>query len=110
MADETFGVSIIEAQASGLPVVGIDEGAMVDRVPPALGRIGPIEDTAAMAANIQAVWAMDRAAISQASRHAAGAFSWDRSMATLFGEVYHRARTAAARRAASPVDRLQKAN
>ena len=32
MADETFGISIIEAQASGLPVVGVAAGAMVDRV------------------------------------------------------------------------------
>ncbi|MBA2466141.1 MAG: glycosyltransferase, partial [Sphingomonas sp.] len=28
MADETFGVSIVEAQASGLPVVGVAAGAM----------------------------------------------------------------------------------
>ena len=32
MADETFGISIIEAQASGLPVVGVAAGAMIDRV------------------------------------------------------------------------------
>jgi alpha-1,6-mannosyltransferase len=101
MADETFGVSIVEAQASGLPVVGINEGAMVDRVPPALGRIGPIQDSAAMAANIQAVWALDRPAIAEAAREAASAFSWDRSMATLFGQVYQRARTTARRTAVS---------
>src|SRR6185437_6628434 len=32
MPNETFGVSIIEAQASGLPVVGVAAGAMIDRV------------------------------------------------------------------------------
>ena len=52
MADETFGISIIEAQASGLPVVGVAAGAMVDRVDDAIGRLGPVGDSAAMAANI----------------------------------------------------------
>jgi alpha-1,6-mannosyltransferase len=32
MAHETFGLSIVEAQACGLPVVGVRAGAMVDRV------------------------------------------------------------------------------
>ena len=41
MADETFGVSIVEAQASGLPVVGVAAGAMIDRVTDATGRLGP---------------------------------------------------------------------
>ena len=46
MADETFGVSIVEAQASGLPVVGVAAGAMVDRVTPEIGRLGPVDDAA----------------------------------------------------------------
>ena len=54
MADETFGVSIVEAQASGLPVVGVAAGAMVDRVTNATGRLGPVGDAAAMARNILA--------------------------------------------------------
>ncbi|HEX6135882.1 MAG TPA: glycosyltransferase [Longimicrobiales bacterium] len=32
MAYETFGLSVVEAQASGLPVVGVRAGAMIDRV------------------------------------------------------------------------------
>ena len=76
MADETFGISIVEAQASGLPVVGVAAGAMIDRVTDATGRLGPVGDAGAMAANIQA-----------ARRHALQ-FSWDSSMAALFGRVY----------------------
>src|SRR4029079_7548457 len=59
MADETFGISIIEAQASGLPVVGVAAGAMIDRVTEATGRLGPIGDSAAMAGNILSVWNSD---------------------------------------------------
>jgi alpha-1,6-mannosyltransferase len=32
MAHETFGLSVVEAQACGVPVVGVRAGAMVDRV------------------------------------------------------------------------------
>lgn len=91
MADETFGVSIIEAQASGLPVVGVAAGAMLDRVSPEIGRLGPIDDAAAMAANILEVWNGDRLAMgAQACRHALQ-YSWDGSMEALFGRVYPKA-------------------
>jgi len=88
MADETFGVSIIEAQASGLPVVGVAAGAMIDRVTNAMGRLGPVGDAEAMAANILAVLCSDREALGAAAREHALQFSWDSSMETLFGQVY----------------------
>jgi alpha-1,6-mannosyltransferase len=90
MADETFGVSVIEAQSSGLPVVGVAAGAMLDRVDPETGRLGPVDDAAAMAANILEVWKSDRAAMGAAAReHVEGnRFSWDRSLQLLFGEIY----------------------
>ena len=88
MADETFGVSIIEAQASGLPVVGVAAGAMIDRVTEATGRLGPVGDSAAMATNILAIWNGDRDSMALQARAHAHQFSWDSSMEALFGRVY----------------------
>jgi alpha-1,6-mannosyltransferase len=103
MADETFGVSIIEAQASGLPVVGVAAGAMIDRVTEATGRLGPVGDSAAMAANVLALWRSDRAAVAREARAHALQFGWDSSMEALFGRVYPQAFATRTRRAvASP--------
>jgi glycosyltransferase involved in cell wall biosynthesis len=88
MADETFGVSIIEAQASGLPVVGVAAGAMLDRVTDAMGRLGAVGDSVAMGANILSVMYSDRSAMAAAARAHALQFSWDSSMEALFGRVY----------------------
>jgi len=88
MADETFGISIIEAQASGLPVVGVAAGAMVDRVPSGLGLVGRVDDAEVMAGNIMAVLGGDRRAIGERARAHALQFSWDQSMERLFGHVY----------------------
>ena len=88
MADETFGISIVEAQASGLPVVGVAAGAMLDRVDARTGRLGPVGDAAAMAANILAVWNGDREAMREAACNEARKYSWDRSMEALIDRVY----------------------
>jgi alpha-1,6-mannosyltransferase len=91
MADETFGVSIVEAQASGLPVVGVAAGAMIERISPQTGRLGPVDDDAAMAANILEMWNADRAAIAREARRTALGYSWDHTMELLFGRVYPKA-------------------
>ncbi len=100
MADETFGVSIVEAQASGLPVVGVAAGAMIDRVTDAVGRLGPVGDPAAMAVNILSVWNSDRAKLRQQARAHALQFSWTSSMEALFGRLYP---AAFAKRAGQPI-------
>ena len=88
MADETFGVSIVEAQASGLPVVGVEAGAMIDRVHETTGRLGPVGDASAMAQNILAVLEGDRAAMAEEARANALQFGWASSMEALFGRLY----------------------
>jgi alpha-1,6-mannosyltransferase len=100
MADETFGISIIEAQASGLPVVGVAAGAMIDRVSHAVGRLGPVGDPDAMARNILDLWVSDRAKMAAEARTHALQFSWKRSMEVLFGSIYP---AAFARRLDQPV-------
>lgn len=109
MADETFGVSIVEAQASGLPVVGVAAGAMVDRVTPELGRLGPVGDPQAMADNILAVWRSDRAAIGEQAQLNARQYSWDRSMSDLFTSLYPKAFRRAWSRGLQPAAKVKPA-
>ncbi len=85
MENETFGISVIEAQASGLPVVGVRAGAMIDRVPSHLGRLGAPGDAEEMAENIAAVWMNRLARVGdRARRHVQETFSWRATFEKLF--------------------------
>jgi len=100
MADETFGISVLEAQACALPVVGVASGAMPDRVPRGLGLLGPVDDTAAMAANVLKIWRGDHQAIGiEARHHVETNFSWKRTFERLLGDIYPKAMARAAERA-----------
>ncbi|GAA4022308.1 glycosyltransferase family 1 protein [Sphingomonas swuensis] len=104
MPNETFGVSVIEAQASGLPVVGVNGGAMPERVLPGMGRLGPVGDSAAMAANILEVLGQDHRAMGEKGRTWVSAeYSWQHSMEQLLGTIIPHALAKAAKRAAATV-------
>lgn len=103
MADETFGISIIEAQSCGLPVVGVHSGAMPARVTPQLGRLGPVDDIDTMARSVTEIWNGDTEAMGRAARaHVLANFSWDRTFEHLLGTVYPPALTRAAHRVGKP--------
>ena len=83
MPHETFGLSVVEAQACGLPVLGVRAGAMVERVTDEeTGVLVPPGDDAAMArAMVELEADRDRlAAMGRASRrHVEDEFSWRRT-------------------------------
>jgi alpha-1,6-mannosyltransferase len=80
---ETFGLSVIEAQSAGLPVVGVAAGALRERVSEPAGRLGPVGDAAAFAENIEFV-ARNRASMGEAARASvlSSSFRWE--------DVFHR--------------------
>lgn len=102
MAHETFGISIIEAQASGLPVVGVAAGAMLDRVPPEVGCLVPAGNADAIAEGILSLCRSDRASIARAACAHASQFGWDRCMDDLFRRIYPSAFAARAGAGAIP--------
>jgi alpha-1,6-mannosyltransferase len=83
---ETFGFSIVEAQAAGLPVVGVAAGALLDRVVPGTGLLGPVRDSEAMAANILEVAAQRREMGRAARLLVEQTLSWNTCFRTILGE------------------------
>jgi alpha-1,6-mannosyltransferase len=88
---ETFGLSVVEAQASGLPVVGVDAGALTERVVPGTGFLGPAGDAVAMARHLERA-AAERAVLGPAARRHVeeSGVGWEGTFAKLF-ECYRSA-------------------
>ena len=74
---ETFALSVIEAQACGLPVVGVAAGALVDRVTPADGLLAEPDAPASLTATLDQALRADLGALGRAARaRVEQQFSW----------------------------------
>lgn len=83
---ETFGLSVVEAQASGLAVVGVAAGALLDRVDEATGFLAAPDSADSLARALETALRGDLACLGVAARRAVEAeFSWDRTFAQLLG-------------------------
>ena len=80
---EVFAFSVVEAQACGLPTVGVAAGGLVSRVLPGLGFLGPVDDAEAFAQNVVRAWEA-RATIGPAARlHVERHYSWHDAFSSL---------------------------
>lgn len=91
MPYETFGLSVIEAQSCGLPVVGVAGGAMTDRVPEGagVGLLGPVDSVPGLVANLTTLIAdpLRSEAGARARRLVEERFSWAATFRSMF-ELY----------------------
>lgn len=94
---ETFGLAIAEAMAAGLPVLGVDSGAVPDRIGgEEAGELYPDGDVAGCVAALRRLLGrlgpeLRDGARGRAERH----WAWDRTFATLtalYDELLHRRR------------------
>jgi alpha-1,6-mannosyltransferase len=91
---ETFGLSVIEAQASGLCVLGVNAGALKERVPAGLGVLSEADCPDAMADNMLSLSKGDfRKMGSRAREWVVSRFSWNQTftfLLRLYQELHSR--------------------
>jgi alpha-1,6-mannosyltransferase len=75
---ETFGLIVLEAMASGLPVIGVDAGAIPELVTPEVGVLARSSMPEHLAEAVRALFEHDTAAMGRAARQRVEAhWSWD---------------------------------
>ncbi|HEY2345047.1 MAG TPA: glycosyltransferase family 1 protein [Xanthomonadaceae bacterium] len=95
---ETFGLVVLEAMAAGLPVVGVDEGAVAELVTRDCGVLARAGDPASIADAVREVFAGDPVAMGRNGRRRVEAiYGWDRVMDGLLGHYTALTGTAADR-------------
>ncbi|MGK0674656.1 MAG: glycosyltransferase family 1 protein [Halothiobacillaceae bacterium] len=65
---ETFGLIVLEAMASGLPVVGVRDGALPELISPEVGLLAKPRDAAGLAEAVRQLFASDWQAMGRAAR------------------------------------------
>ena len=83
---EVAAFSVVEAQASGLPVVGVAAGGLLDRVTPKTGALVPVDGDAAMAEAIVRIATQRDAFSARARAHAEAHYSWLRCYETVLAQ------------------------
>ena len=83
---ETFGLVILEAMASGIPVVAVNAGAFREIIPATCGLLCPPGNAAAMADAVHELFAGDVTRLGAlARRHVETHYSWDAVVEGLLG-------------------------
>ena len=89
--NEPFGLVVLEALAAGLPVVGPSKGGVAELIDDEIGQIAATVDPFGLAEAIEALFARDLAAISQAARRRAEQrHGWDTTfegLTRIYGEL-----------------------
>lgn len=85
---ETFGLSIIEAQASGLCVLGVNAGALKERVPDHVGVLSEANSIASMAENMLALSRNGHRQKGLNARRLVEQYTWNNTFESLFS-IYH---------------------
>jgi glycosyltransferase involved in cell wall biosynthesis len=88
--NETFNLAVLEALASGIPVVGVQQGGPVNLVHPGFGALAEPGNAADLAAKVEKVVAEKNGGVRTCRQYVEQNFSWERTfkrLLSIYGEV-----------------------